>query len=41
MNFSKNKKSGFVLMIDAEGEFGRIPFNLRNNYKHKIKKTLT
>lgn len=32
----KSYKAGLVLMIDAEGEFGRIPFSPRDTAKHKI-----
>jgi len=30
------KKAGLVLMIDTEGEFGRIPFSPRDSLKHKL-----
>ncbi|MEA2038029.1 MAG: hypothetical protein U9O94_11075 [Nanoarchaeota archaeon] len=32
----KKAKAGLVLMIDAEGEFGRIPFSPRDKLKHKL-----
>ena len=32
----KRAKAGLVLMIDAEGEFGRIPFSPRDKLKHKL-----
>ena len=37
MKFPGNKKAGFVLMVDAEGEFGRIPFSPRDTLSKRIK----
>ncbi|MBU0628879.1 MAG: hypothetical protein KKC75_06835 [Nanoarchaeota archaeon] len=41
MRFPGNKKAGLIIMVDAEGEFGRIPFSPRDKFSKRVKMLLS